>query len=76
MDGRRWDEQKSNGRILDRRAFLGTVTAATVLGRQFAWAADTHKIEKVGVQLYTVRSEMKQDFEGKLAKVQRGRDAV
>ncbi len=54
---------------MNRRDFLGTMTAATVLARQLAWAADTHKIEKVGLQLYTVRDVMKDDFEGKLAKV-------
>jgi sugar phosphate isomerase/epimerase len=53
---------------MDRRLFLGTMTAATLLSRRFAWAA-THRIEKVGVQLYTVRSEMPKDFEGTLAKV-------
>ena len=45
------------------------MTAATVLSRQLSWAADDHKIEKVGVQLYTLREVMKQDFEGKLATV-------
>ena len=59
----------SKGQTMDRRAFLGTMTAAAVFARQSAWAADTHKIEKVGLQLYTVRSVMQQDFEGKLAKV-------
>ena len=54
---------------MDRRTFLGTMTAATVLARKFAWAADNHKIDKVGLQLYTLRSVMKDDFEGKLAKV-------
>ncbi len=54
---------------MDRRTFLGTMTAATVLSRQLAWAAGDHKIEKVGLQLYTIRSVMKDDFEGKLAKV-------
>jgi sugar phosphate isomerase/epimerase len=54
---------------MDRRTFLGTMTAATVLSRQLSWAEGDHRIDKVGVQLYTVRSEMKQDFEGKLAKV-------
>jgi sugar phosphate isomerase/epimerase len=54
---------------MNRRNFLGTMTAAGLLTRQFAWAAATHKIEKVGVQLYTVREVMKDDFEGKLAKV-------
>jgi len=54
---------------MNRRTFLGTMTAATVLANKFTWAADTHKIEKVGLQLYTVREVMKDDFEGKLAKV-------
>src|ERR1700690_4660569 len=56
-------------RGIDRRTFLGTMTAATVLSRNLAWAAGEHKIEKVGLQLYTVRSVMKDDFDGKLAKV-------
>ena len=55
-------------RAMDRRTFLGTMTAATVLSRNLAWAAD-HKIDKVGIQLYTLRSVMQNDFEGKLAKV-------
>jgi sugar phosphate isomerase/epimerase len=54
---------------MNRRDFLGTMSAAAVLTRQLAWAEGTHKIEKVGVQLYTVREVMKDDFEGKLAKV-------
>ena len=54
---------------MDRRTFLGTMTAATVLSRNLAWAAGEHKIDKVGLQLYTIRSVMKDDFEGKLAKV-------
>ena len=54
---------------MNRRDFLGTMTAAAVLSRPLAWAAGTHKIEKVGLQLYTVRDAMKDDFEGKLAKV-------
>ena len=56
-------------RGMDRRTFLGTMTAATVLSRNLAWAAGDHKIDKVGIQLYTVRSVMQDDFEGKLAKV-------
>src|SRR5208337_3156393 len=43
--------------------------AATFLTSRFAWAAGDHKIEKVGVQLYTIRDEMKADFDGSLAKV-------
>jgi sugar phosphate isomerase/epimerase len=54
---------------MDRRTFLGTMTAATILSRQMSWAAADHKIDKVGVQLYTVRSEMKDDFDGKLARI-------
>ena len=36
---------------------------------RIAWAAEEHKIEKLGVQLYTVRDQMKSDFDGTLAKV-------
>jgi sugar phosphate isomerase/epimerase len=54
---------------MDRRAFLRTVTATTVLGQHLGWAAENHQIEKVGLQLYTVRDLMKADFDGTLAKV-------
>ena len=54
---------------MDRRTFLGTMTAATLLTRRLGLAADDHKIEKIGLQLYTVRDLMKQDFDGTLAKV-------
>ncbi len=57
---------------MNRRRFLGTataVTAATLLTNRFGWAAGEHKIDKVGVQLYTVRDMMKDDFDGTIAKV-------
>ena len=57
---------------MNRRTFLGTaatVGAATLLTSRFGWAAGEHKIDKVGVQLYTVRDLMKDDFEGTIAKV-------
>jgi sugar phosphate isomerase/epimerase len=54
---------------MNRRSFLGTLTAATILSQRFAWAVGDRRIEKVGLQLYTVRDLMKQDFEGTLAKV-------
>ena len=54
---------------MDRRTFLGTMTAATLLTRRLSFAADDHKIYKIGLQLYTVRDLMKQDFDGTLAKV-------
>jgi len=57
--------------MMNRRTFLGTTTAAggALLSTRLGWAADSHRIEKVGVQLYTVRDAMKADFEGTIAKV-------
>ena len=57
---------------VNRRTFLEaatTVTAATLLSSRFGWAAGEHRIERVGVQLYTVRDQMKADFDGTIAKV-------
>ncbi len=54
---------------MDRRSFLGTVTGAGLLASRLTWAADVHKIDKIGLQLYTVRDAMKEDFDGTLAKV-------
>jgi len=54
--------------MMDRRAFIGTVTAATLLSNRLTWAA-AHKIDKVGLQLYTVRDTMEKDLDGTVAKV-------
>jgi sugar phosphate isomerase/epimerase len=57
---------------MNRRTFLetaATITAATLFSSRLGWAAGEHKINKVGVQLYTVRDLMKDDFEGTIAKV-------
>ena len=54
---------------MDRRTFLGTISAATILARNFAWAVDEHRIQTIGLQLYTVRDVLKQDFDGTLAKI-------
>ncbi|HTW57187.1 MAG TPA: sugar phosphate isomerase/epimerase [Terriglobales bacterium] len=57
---------------INRRTFLETattVTAATLLTHGVGWAAGEHKIGKVGLQLYTVRDQMKADFDGTIAKV-------
>src|SRR2546421_12982707 len=54
---------------MDRRTFLGTMTAATLITRRLGFAADDHEIEKIGLQLYTERDLMKQDFDGTLSKV-------
>jgi sugar phosphate isomerase/epimerase len=58
--------------MMNRRAFLekaATLTAGALLSRRMAWAETDHKIDKLGVQLYTVRNQMKADFDGTLAKV-------
>src|ERR1700682_809546 len=55
---------------MDRRTFLQTsIAAATVAASSPVWAAEGHHIERVGLQLYTVRDLMKKDFEGTIAKV-------
>lgn len=54
---------------MDRRSFLGTLGVA-VLSRGFRAALDGGRgLDKIGVQLYTVRREMQRDFESTLAKV-------
>jgi sugar phosphate isomerase/epimerase len=54
---------------MNRRTFLGTLSAATLLARGFSRAQAEHRIDKIGVQLYTVRDAMKKDFERTLARV-------
>jgi sugar phosphate isomerase/epimerase len=55
---------------MDRRTFLGTMTAATIFADRMARAAtDDRKVEPIGIQLYTVRDAMQTAFEGTLAKV-------
>src|SRR5947199_6684968 len=57
---------------MNRRRFLetaATISAATLFSSRFGWAAGEHKINKIGVQLYTVRDLMKNDFDGTIAKL-------
>src|SRR5258708_39067737 len=67
---------------MNRRKFIGTSIAASLAAAaEPSWAADTahyrdpgpagvaHSIDRVGLQLYTVRAAMKTDFEGTIAKV-------
>ena len=54
---------------MNRRKFIGTLSAATLLANRFTWALANHKIEKIGLQLYTVRDAMDRDFHGSLAHV-------
>ncbi len=61
-------------RAMNRRTFIGTTigtsVAAAIGASKPAWATEaTHHIDRVGVQLYTVREAMKTDFEGSIAKV-------
>jgi sugar phosphate isomerase/epimerase len=58
-------------RRMNRRTFIGTSIAATLAAAaKPAWAADSaHSIDRVGLQLYTVREAMKTDFEGSITKV-------
>src|SRR5438445_8857083 len=73
---------RSNMRRMNRRTFIGTSIAATLAAAaKPAWAAEAahpagpdpvgaaHSIDRVGLQLYTVRDAMKTDFEGSIAKV-------
>jgi sugar phosphate isomerase/epimerase len=53
---------------MDRRTFVGSLSAAAVMSR-FSWAATQHRIEKIGLELYTVRGALDKDFEGTLARV-------
>lgn len=53
---------------MNRRTFIGTTGAAMLMSR-VGWAAREHRIEKIGVQLYSVRELLKKDFEGTLAQV-------
>ena len=55
---------------MNRRTFLESSVAAGVLASlPIKTFGATHRIEKVGVQLYTVRDAMKTDFDGTLGKV-------
>ena len=56
---------------MNRRTFIGTSIAASVAAVAHpGWGANSgHKIERIGLQLYTVRAAMKSDFEGTITKV-------
>jgi len=51
--------------MINRRSFLGAVSAAVLLPR-FGTAAS---IARAGAQLYTVRGDLEKDFDGTLAKI-------
>jgi sugar phosphate isomerase/epimerase len=54
---------------MKRRTFIGSSVAAGLVASHRLWAAESRKLERIGVQLYTVRDLMKADFDGTLAKV-------
>lgn len=55
---------------MNRRAFIESSIATSILASlPTRTCAATHKISKVGLQLYTVRDAMKSDFAGTIAKV-------
>ena len=53
---------------MDRREFLTTMGAAGVAVAGHRWLPPA-RLDKIGVQLYTVRRAMRADFEGTLARV-------
>ena len=54
---------------MNRRTFIGTSIAAAVAASRPAWSAETHHIDHIGLQLYTVRDLIKKDMDGTIAKV-------
>lgn len=54
---------------MNRRTFLESSIALMLTSGHRSGAEATHKIDRIGVQLYTVRDLMKDDFEGTIAKV-------
>ena len=63
---------RDEGRAVSRREFVGTVAvgaAAMALPSSLVPHPRFNRIERVGVQLYTVRDLVKQDFEGTLSRV-------
>lgn len=67
MNGQGCPSPHSGGRM-DRRTFIETAAAATFASR-FAWSASEHRLEKIGLELYTVRELLKRDFEGVITQV-------
>ena len=54
--------------MMDRRSFIGAVGATVLAQRLGALGAD-RQLKKIGMQLYTVRTQLEKDFEPTIAKV-------
>jgi sugar phosphate isomerase/epimerase len=50
---------------IDRRVFLGVLGASCLAAAR----TEAEKVQRVGVQLYTVRTELEKDFDGGIARV-------
>ncbi len=53
---------------MDRRSFVAT-TAAVLVGGQPARRRARRRLDRIGLQLYTVRHELQRDFDGTIARV-------
>ncbi len=61
---------RSTLRRMNRRTFVQSSIAAALFAARPVWpAVPAHKIDRIGLQLYTVRGALEKDFEGTLAKV-------
>lgn len=55
---------------MDRRTFIASTTAVALGSMsRFSWAATEHRIQKIGLELYTVRAALDKDFAGTVARV-------
>jgi sugar phosphate isomerase/epimerase len=54
---------------MERREFVGALGAAALIGVRPVFPAADGKLETIGLQLYTVRELLKDDFEGTIARV-------
>ena len=43
---------------------LSGAAGAAIMSRNLTWAADEHRINPIGIQLYTVRDALKKDYDG------------
>ena len=57
--------------MIDRREFIGTL-GALAAGAVLPACRAPRRLDRIGVQLYTVRGEMERDFEGTLARTSAG----
>ena len=55
--------------MMDRRTFIGGMAAVAALVPRLASGSGRDRIEKIGLQLYTVRDEMKRNLEETIARV-------